>query len=78
MNELQYANQMHYLRKKLERIAAADPYDPVAHGDVLDKINELNHLWFIALGTRRLIRIVLYISAILFVLYILYMLLCEV
>lgn len=72
-----YLKLMFALSDELERTASAEPYDPGAHGDVLEKINELNHQWFVALGKRRRIKNVLCAAAILFVLYLVYLLLSE-
>ena len=77
MTETEYLMQMHILGQELDRKASAEPYDPAAHGDVLQKINELNHQWYVSLGARRRTRAIVCVAVTLFVLYLIYCLMCE-
>lgn len=64
---------MYLLRNELERAESAEPYDMGAHGDVITKINNLNHQWFKTLNMRHWIKNILCVAAILFVLYLILM-----
>jgi len=77
MTETDYLMQMHVLGEELAHADSAEPYDPGAHGDVLQKINELNHLWYVALGARRRIKNIVCVAVTLFVLYLIYLLCSE-
>ena len=77
MTGKKYLKQMFALSEELGNAAGAEPYDPHDYNLVIDKINSLNHLWFVSLGQRRRIRIILSVAAILFVLYLVYLLLSE-
>ena len=72
-----YLKLMFALSEELGNAAGAEPYDPHAYNLVTDKINNLNHQWFVCLGQRRRIKNILCIAAILFVLYLVYLLLSE-
>lgn len=77
MTESEYLMQMRFLGEELERAQKADPYDQDAYNKVVDKLNSVNHQWFVTLGARRRIRAILCVSVTLFVLYLIYCLLCE-
>ena len=77
MTETEYLTQMHILGEELARADSAEPYDLEAHADVINKINELNHQWYVSLGARRRIKNIVCVAVTLFVLYLIYLLLSE-
>jgi len=77
MRNSEYLYRMTKLAHELERAASAEPYDPVAHGDIVTSINDLNLQWSKSLAERRRIKNILCCAAIVFVLYLLYVLLSE-
>jgi len=52
MTEKDYLRKMHLLRDELGCANLAEPYDPGTHGDIVAKINNLNHLWYLSLRRR--------------------------
>lgn len=77
MTGKKYLKLMFALSEELGNAAGAEPYDPHAYNLVIDKINHLNHLWFVSLDQRRRIKNILCVAAIVFVLYLIYCLLSE-
>lgn len=43
MNERTYLRRMSFLRKELERIQNAEPYDPDAYNLIVDVMNDTEH-----------------------------------
>ncbi len=77
MTDTEYRLQMHVLGEELQRVESADPRDPLACKVVYDKINEVNHQWYVSLCFRRRIRIVVCVAVTLFVVYLSYSIWAE-